>query len=59
MRKLKKTRQKKVLEIIRENVISTQEQLLEHLLNAGYSVTQATVSRDIKEMNLVKLSVEF
>ena len=55
---MKKTRQKKILEIIRENVISTQEQLLEHLLNAGYSVTQATVSRDIREMNLVKIRDE-
>lgn len=58
MKKLKKTRQKKILEIIRDNVISTQEQLLKHLLNAGYSVTQATVSRDIREMNLVKIRDE-
>ena len=48
------SRQNKILEIIRTNEVETQDQLLNLLSEAGYSVTQATVSRDIRELQLVK-----
>lgn len=49
-------RQNKLIEIIESNDIETQQELLEALLTAGFKVTQATVSRDIKELGLVKES---
>ena len=52
---MKKNRHLEILNIISNNTVSTQEELLEKLRQAGYSTTQATVSRDIKELNLVKL----
>jgi len=51
---LKSKRQEKILEIIKENICLTQEDLQNGLLNAGYNVTQSTVSRDIRELKLVK-----
>lgn len=51
---MKKRRQAKILEIISSNDIETQEQLQSMLLGIGYEVTQATISRDIKELRLVK-----
>ncbi len=48
------SRQNKILEIIKTNDVETQDQLLTLLREAGYSVTQATVSRDIRELQLVK-----
>jgi len=48
------SRQNKILEIIRKNDVETQDQLIALLREAGYSVTQATVSRDIRELQLVK-----
>ena len=51
-------RQLKLIEIINKNEIETQEALAEALRNEGYLVTQATVSRDIKDMNLVKVPAE-
>ena len=45
----------KILELIAEKEIETQEELCEELAAAGYSVTQATVSRDIKELHLFKV----
>lgn len=51
---MKKNRQALIAKMIRENSISTQEELLALLLAAGVTVTQATVSRDIKEMHIVK-----
>ena len=47
-------RHKKIVELIKENEIGTQEELVEALENAGFSVTQATISRDIKELGLIK-----
>lgn len=44
-----------IREIITQNDIETQDELVEHLKNLGFKVTQATVSRDIKEMHLVKV----
>lgn len=51
---VKKVRQKQILEIIKEKIIITQEDLQNELLSLGYDVTQSTVSRDIKELKLVK-----
>ena len=51
---MKKNRQALITKIISENKISTQEELLDLLLAAGVNATQATVSRDIKEMKIVK-----
>lgn len=52
---MKKTdRQQKILELVRTHRIETQEELLHLLHEAGCAVTQATVSRDIRELALVK-----
>jgi len=48
------SRQNKILEIIKTNEVETQDQLLNLLRDAGYNVTQATVSRDIRELQLIK-----
>src|SRR5690625_4633770 len=45
----------KIRELITENEIETQEELVDELKILGYNVTQATVSRDIKELHLVKV----
>lgn len=51
---MKKRRQAKILEIISSRHVSTQEELQDLLLQNNYEVTQATISRDIKELRLVK-----
>lgn len=51
---MKNTRQAEILNIIREVDVETQEQLLEQLRLRGVTSTQATISRDIKELRLVK-----
>jgi len=48
------SRQNKIIELISLNEVDTQEKLAELLKNSGFDVTQATVSRDIKELQLVK-----
>ncbi|PWM68128.1 MAG: arginine repressor [Clostridiales bacterium] len=53
---MKTQRQNKILEIIENNDVETQEQLAELLCKEGFVATQATVSRDIKELRLVKIS---
>lgn len=53
---MKKIRQKKIVELIEANEIETQEELAEQLRMAGFDVTQATVSRDIRELKLSKVS---
>ncbi|SHM51196.1 transcriptional regulator, ArgR family [Caldanaerovirga acetigignens] len=52
---MKAKRHIKIREIIREKPIETQEELAEELRKCGFNVTQATVSRDIKELRLVKV----
>lgn len=47
-------RQLIIKQIILNNAISTQDELIEHLFRKGIQATQATISRDIKDMNLVK-----
>ena len=51
---MKTQRQAKILEIIETMDIETQEQLLEQLGKSGFKSTQATISRDIKELRMVK-----
>lgn len=51
---MKKRRQAKIIELISQNDIETQEELQQLLNEHGYEVTQATISRDIKELRLVK-----
>lgn len=51
---MKERRQAKILEIISSKDIETQEELQAALQQFGYEVTQATISRDIKELRLVK-----
>lgn len=55
---MKKNRHDKIIEIIARNVVETQEQLAALLKDAGYDVTQATVSRDIRQMKLTKQVTE-
>ena len=51
---MKHKRQMKILEIIRNHNIETQDELLEMLADYGFVATQATISRDIRELKLRK-----
>lgn len=51
---MKTNRHTKILELINKYPITTQEELIEHLRNDGYDVTQSTISRDIKQLRLTK-----
>lgn len=53
---MKTKRQSRILELIRSNDIETQEELQAYLVQEGFAVTQATVSRDIRDMKLTKIS---
>lgn len=53
---MKTKRQSKILELIRNNDVETQEELQAFLEKDGFAVTQATVSRDIREMKLTKIA---
>ena len=55
---MKLERHSKIVELIGKYEIETQEELAEHLKQAGYKVTQATVSRDIRELKLTKVQSE-
>ncbi len=52
---LKTRRQMRIVEIVKNELVATQEDLAERLRREGINVTQATVSRDIKELQLVKV----
>lgn len=52
---MKQNRHQKIAELVSRYEIETQEELAEKLKEAGFSVTQATISRDIRQMNLSKL----
>ncbi|MBQ9777808.1 MAG: arginine repressor [Clostridia bacterium] len=52
---MKASRQKKILEIIGRYHVETQDDLIDHLFVEGFSVTQATISRDIRELQLTKV----
>ena len=51
---MKSKRQEKILELIHDHSVQTQEQLLAELNDAGFRTTQATISRDIKQLHLIK-----
>ena len=51
---MKRARQAEILSIIQSQAVETQEQLLQALRSRGFTSTQATISRDIKELHLVK-----
>lgn len=53
---LKKKRHNAIVKLIGENAVETQGQLTQLLIGAGFDVTQATVSRDIKELRLIKIT---
>lgn len=55
---MKSHRQRKIKELIEDIIIETQEQLVDNLKSSGFEVTQATVSRDIKELGLVKVPAD-
>ena len=55
---MKSSRQNKIVEIIRRYNVETQEELADYLQEAGFAVTQATVSRDIRELKLTKVPTE-
>ena len=55
---MKKNRQMKVLEIISKHDVETQDELIELLKAEEYYVTQATISRDIRELDLIKVSTQ-
>ncbi len=55
---MKSDRHEKIKELIKDNEIETQEELAEALKKAGFEVTQATVSRDIRELKLFKASTD-
>ena len=51
---MKNARQNEIIKIVQSQDVETQEQLLEELKSRGFVTTQATISRDIKELRLVK-----
>lgn len=53
---MKVSRHAKIVELIMQHDIETQEELAEYLNNAGFKVTQATISRDIRDLKLTKMS---
>ncbi len=54
---MKKSRHQKIKELVEQFEIETQEELADRLREAGYAVTQATVSRDIRELKLSKIAM--
>lgn len=55
---MKTRRQAKILELIQQNNVETQEELSAYFEREGYQVTQATVSRDIRELKLTKIATD-
>jgi transcriptional regulator of arginine metabolism len=55
---MKTARQNLILDIIKNNEVETQDELAKALVDSGVNITQATVSRDIKELNLIKVQTE-
>lgn len=58
MRDLKDRRQRTIADLIRSDALASQEELAERLTALGYSVTQATVSRDLEQMGAIKVRRE-
>lgn len=57
MKMAKNDRQELIIRLIKENVITTQEELTNLVNSNGYQITQATCSRDIKELGIIKVTV--
>ena len=55
---MKTKRQRKIIELITNYDIETQEELAAKLVENGFNVTQATISRDIRELNLTKIAIK-
>ena len=55
---MKKLRHAMIVELIEKEVIETQEELADRLKSAGFDVTQATVSRDIRDLKLTKVTLD-
>ena len=55
---MKKNRHVKIYELISKHEIETQDELLDYLRTEGFDVTQATVSRDIRELDIVKITTD-
>lgn len=55
---MKIARQTKIIELINHNIIETQEELVNRLIADGFEVTQATVSRDIRDLKLTKIATD-
>lgn len=55
---MKTGRQRRILEIIEKNEIATQEELVDILIKEGFVITQATISRDIRELGITKISID-
>ena len=53
---MKNSRHQKIIELVQNHVIDTQEELARRLNEAGFEVTQATVSRDIRQLKLTKVT---
>lgn len=54
---MKNRRQRRILEIVSNETVGTQKELAERLQQEGFETTQATISRDIKELLLVKVNI--
>src|SRR5574344_2108038 len=57
MKIAKNSRQEMIIKLIRENNISTQDELTELVKKNGFDATQATCSRDIKELGIIKITL--
>lgn len=55
---MKNSRHNRILEIINEQNVETQDELINKLRESGFEVTQATISRDIKQLQLVKIATD-
>ena len=52
---MKQKRHEAIIELVKNNIIQTQEELLDRLRDRGFEVTQATISRDIRVLGLIKI----
>lgn len=57
MKTVKNDRQEMIIKLIKANDISTQDELTSYMQQNGFSVTQATISRDIKELGIIKVTM--
>jgi len=55
---MKMKRQSKIIELVNSQVIETQEELADLLIEEGFTVTQATISRDIRDLRLTKIATK-